>query len=249
MLKETKIYTLTDPITNQVRYVGKTTCKLKTRLNAHFDKNSNTHKNNWLRSLKNKDLKPIIEILDSTYDHNWKWLEIYWIEQFRVWGFDLTNLTEGGEGMLGYYHTNESKEKISKAHKGRKITWNLNPPKKEIILYTKEGIELKEYKSILECSKDIKVKSSHISSCCNGKVLILKNQYVTRYKNDAFNLYNLLDKNKRSLLVYDKNNNFIKEYDSLISASKEIGCIYVQIYKAIKLREGRYKDYIFKYKN
>ena len=49
----TKIYTLTDPITNQVRYVGKSNNPLK-RYYKHLNeslKSTKTHKNNWINKL------------------------------------------------------------------------------------------------------------------------------------------------------------------------------------------------------
>ena len=54
------IYTLTDPITNQVRYVGKTK-NLKQRRHNHLNKclDKNTHKRNWINSLRKIEKRPI----------------------------------------------------------------------------------------------------------------------------------------------------------------------------------------------
>ena len=96
---KTFIYSLTDPITNQVRYIGKAD-NIKKRFSSHIClKNliKPTHKNNWINSLKNKGLKPILNIIDEVPNNEWEFWEQYWISQFRVWGFDLTNLTEGGD--------------------------------------------------------------------------------------------------------------------------------------------------------
>ena len=55
------IYTLSDPITNDVRYIGKTN-DVKFRFNDHIkkSKNNKTHKDKWISSLLNKGLKPLI---------------------------------------------------------------------------------------------------------------------------------------------------------------------------------------------
>jgi hydroxymethylpyrimidine pyrophosphatase-like HAD family hydrolase len=91
------IYTLNDPITDEVRYVGKTT-NLTKRYCNHICNQNKTHTVNWIRSLKNLGLKPKIEILEITDEMNWKWLEEYWISQFKTWGFNLTNhLSVGGK--------------------------------------------------------------------------------------------------------------------------------------------------------
>ena len=51
-----------------------------------------------------------------------KQLEIYWIKEFDTKYPNGYNLTNGGDGTLGFHHTKESKRKMSEAKKG-KITW------------------------------------------------------------------------------------------------------------------------------
>jgi hypothetical protein len=47
--------------------------------------------------------------------------EIERIDQQRKLGIKLCNLTDGGEGVVGYVATPETRAKLSKAHLGRKI--------------------------------------------------------------------------------------------------------------------------------
>ena len=61
-----------------------------------------------------------IDEIDSTDRKDWKPLECFWIEQFRQWGFELMNKNEGGNGPG--FHTEETKQKISKANKGFKYS-------------------------------------------------------------------------------------------------------------------------------
>ncbi len=98
-MNKTFIYTLKDPITDEIRYVGKSDDP-KNRLVEHLKKSkyTKTHKNNWIISLLDKDLKPILEILDVVDTDNWGFWEKYWISQLRTWGFKLTNISEGGDG-------------------------------------------------------------------------------------------------------------------------------------------------------
>lgn len=119
---KTYIYTLKHPETNEIRYVGKTT-NIKRRYYQHTNKKickklSNKYLSNWLLSILNKDLKPILNIIEECED-NWVESEVYWIEQFKIWGFNLINITRGGEGF-GYKHSEESKKKMSLAQKGLK---------------------------------------------------------------------------------------------------------------------------------
>lgn len=96
-MKTTYIYILSDPITNEIRYVGKT-INIERRLNQHVAESvkAKNHKASWIKSLIKKGVVPKIEIIDEIKDENWEWLEIYWISQFKAWGFDLVNSTTGG---------------------------------------------------------------------------------------------------------------------------------------------------------
>lgn len=124
MKQKTFIYTLTDPRTNEVRYVGKSNNPNK-RLYCHLGRTEKNHKYSWLINLNKEGLKPILHIIDEVSISDWKFWEIYWISQFRTWGFDLTNLTDGGEGFasgdLNPAHLPHVKELKSKIHKGKTI--------------------------------------------------------------------------------------------------------------------------------
>ena len=119
ILTETFIYTLTDPITNKIRYVGKTN-NIDKRYKQHINLNNirnNTHRDNWIKKLIKNNLYPIMEILDVVPNNNWPYWEIFWIAQIKLWGFELTNIGIGGEGGNC---TEETKKKISLKNKGNK---------------------------------------------------------------------------------------------------------------------------------
>ena len=92
-----KIYTLSDPITNEVRYIGQTKHSLEERLRGHLKGKGKTYRVHWINSLKNKGLVPNIELIEEVDKSIGSQTEIYWISMFRFWGFNLTNLTDGGE--------------------------------------------------------------------------------------------------------------------------------------------------------
>ena len=111
------IYTLTCPITNDIRYVGKTDGELKTRLSAHISAPTSRLNRKWILILKGFNLKPIIECIDITDDKNAESTEQYWIDQLRSWGYVLHNVDK--------YHNyvgNTPKDKLPKiAIKGFKL--------------------------------------------------------------------------------------------------------------------------------
>ncbi len=146
-MKQCKVYALSHPITNEIRYIGYTVESLNERLRCHIkdiDKKSlNSHKNKWLRKLKSENLLPNIILLES-YDttKEAKFNEVRLIFEYRLLGYRLTNNTDGGDGGKGYKFSKEQiqekikkqtgrklkpcseerKRKISEANKGRKLT-------------------------------------------------------------------------------------------------------------------------------
>lgn len=110
---KTYIYTLSDPTTNKIRYVGKTT-NPKRRLSQHIQ-DAKYHKNsrrtiNWIKSLISKNIKPIMSIIEECED-NWQEREIYWISFYKK-TCDLCNHHSGGLGCLGRKLNSSEKERI-----------------------------------------------------------------------------------------------------------------------------------------
>lgn len=96
------IYTLSDPRTGEVRYVGKTT-DIYYRLARHISdakRSTRRRKDAWLKGIINVGLSPVLDILEECKDEDWKTTEQYWISQLKNWGFRLLNETLGGEGVL-----------------------------------------------------------------------------------------------------------------------------------------------------
>jgi len=117
------IYALIDPLTNEVRYIGKTNNK-KRRIWEHNNESKlkRTHKEKWIQSLKNKGAEPIFDIVDIVQLVEWQFWEKHYMSLYKSWGFDLVNGAEGGiggSGMRGRKHSAESIEKIKMANKGK----------------------------------------------------------------------------------------------------------------------------------
>lgn len=93
-----KIYSLVDPITKEVRYIGQTKNKLNARLNGHIQESKafkyNIPKCEWVTQLLNNDLFPLIVELECVTNKNADEREDYWINHYRQFS-DLFNLTTG----------------------------------------------------------------------------------------------------------------------------------------------------------
>lgn len=127
-LRTWHVYTLHDPREpGVIRYVG-WTIDPKKRLYKHISDaklgRDQTYCGNWKRSLLRDGVRPILTVIETGKGDGWKEAEVRWVAHFQ--GRRLTNLTEGGEGTLGYkhrrkwHHTPEQKAKIGAAHRGRK---------------------------------------------------------------------------------------------------------------------------------
>lgn len=120
--RRVKIYVLKHPDTLEIRYVGKTVRSLSKRLgnriaNAKGNKH-NKHLSNWIINILNTGKRPIIELIEECDNSVWEEREKYWISQYT----NLINLTEGGDGCVGFIHDQETISKLRLVNLGRKHT-------------------------------------------------------------------------------------------------------------------------------
>lgn len=200
---EVKIYTLSSSSNpDNIRYVGKTIENLNKRLSGHLTlakRNAaigyyHNHTSNWINSTLNKGDKVLIKELDVVNIKGWDFWEKYWISQFKTWGFNLTNLTDGGDGnqnmhfspesnlarskaLLGTHRPEEVKLKISKGNLGKKKSFSHveNVRKaitklqgKPVLQYSLDGKFLKEWSCGAEAARFYNVDKSSLMRCCQG---------------------------------------------------------------------------------
>ena len=147
-----------------------------------------------------KEIKyTIIDQVDSLSRKDWGFLEDYWLEQFRQWGFEVVNINKkGGSGpeflseesrskirlkKKGIEFSDEWKNKISIAKKGiskpkefgDKVRNNRDHKKlgesiqKPINQYDLQGKFIKEWPSNKSIAKYYKISPSCITDTCNKK--------------------------------------------------------------------------------
>lgn len=114
------IYTLTDPRTDEVRYVGMTSRTVEVRVREHLRDGRvpsapKSHRVHWLRQLVSEGLAPIPTVLEETSEGSWAERERFWITKLRSEGAPLVNATDGGEGVLGHRPSAEARAKMAAA--------------------------------------------------------------------------------------------------------------------------------------
>lgn len=127
-----KIYKLIDPRDNTVKYIGLTKRALIQRFNGHISNskkfkkasiNKSAYKINWINKLIELDLLPIIELIeDGLTSLNVNKREQYWINYYSNLGYKLTNSTSGGEGIMDYKHSKETKALLKLKLTGRTLS-------------------------------------------------------------------------------------------------------------------------------
>lgn len=98
-----QVYALLDPYTQAVRYVGYTTTTLQTRFSYHCmcaDENPRTE---WIQGLLKVGKAPIIFTLEKVNSKvHLPEVEKKWISYGKSAGWDLLNVSEGGERVSRY---------------------------------------------------------------------------------------------------------------------------------------------------
>lgn len=172
------IYSLEDPETHEIRYIGKTN-NLAKRYKDHLNKarDKGTHKRNWINSLRLRGLKPIIKELDIVPVANWQFWEHWWYELLVSWGYNLTNSTSGGDGLTF----------------GNQTSFQKGQGAKKVVAYNKDGSIYQEYNSITEACTTLNIDTGHLSKVLTGKQKTAKG-FAWFYKELSPTINEILDK-------------------------------------------------------
>lgn len=256
---EIKIYTLASTRDlNDIRYIGKTKQTLKRRLQGHLCDakkarklgNCKNHNYNWINHELQEGYSIIIEELDSLNfndNEDWKWFEQYWISQMKIWGFNLTNLTEGGDGNQNQYFSKESielraskirgiprdeetRKKISIGLTGVKRSKETRQKIKETITilqgepikqFSKDGEFIREWSSISEASKELGIDRANIGHCCAHRPNHNSaGGFIWRYKSD---ITPVIVYTPNSICQFDLNMKLIAIYKTATMAKEATG--------------------------
>lgn len=257
-MEEYKIYSLNDPITDEVRYVGKTVSLLSKRLSSHYQDKKISYKTHWINSLKEINLKPIIKLIEICNETNWQEREKYWISYYRE-RTKLTNYLDGGQGQQkGYKHTDEAKLKISIASKendkgkyylGMKFSNEINNKRaksneKEIYQYNLSGELIKKWSGIINASRELTINKDNINSVLKGKTLTAGG-YIWSYTEKEIILLN--KQTNREIIAINVDTNEIKEFKSITQCVKTLNIERKHIENSLRSNTIKY-NYKFKRK-
>ena len=194
-----------------------------------------------------------------------KW-ELYYVEKYNTRKPNGYNMTNGGDGIEGYQHTEEVKKRLS--YYGRYCSHH----RKNVLQYTLNGEFVKEWCSISECIRN--GYSSAVGRCClgkrksaNGFIWLFKtsneipknvkpydfeevyNNRSAAGKNRKIDWSFMLYKRGKPILQYDLEGIFIREWLAGNQAAKELGINQSNIQANLKGRVKSAGGFMFKYKN
>lgn len=149
-----------------------------------------------LREHRNKKGECFIEVLEEVNIDEWIEKEKLYIKKYLDLGYILNNQNFGGGGSKTgtKKHSKESKLKLSKSRKGKKLS-----QKTKDKIYT----EIRNNK-ISESLKGRKFSKEHIKNLSKAKI-------------------NKTSNSTKPILQFDLKENFIKEWHSITEAKKELG--------------------------
>jgi hypothetical protein len=211
------IYSLKDPNTLEIKYIGCTTIKLNLRLSQHIwdAKNKNSKKSKWLQELLLQNLKPIIELIEECTEDNWQEREMFWIAKHQ----NLSNTRQGGAGII----LGRSREAIKKSTEFKNI---------KICQFNKKLEYIKTWDSIMAVEKELNILNTAIGNCLSkrsksagGYLWLYESDYlngklpekIIRAPNKRF-----LTKNQKVALLDSYEGNVIKIFNNGHEAAKEL---------------------------
>jgi hypothetical protein len=119
------IYGLVDPRTNLVRYVGRSSSGIR-RPRSYVtasQRSKKSHRNDWVGSLLAAGLMYEIAVLETcAAETELNDCEQWWIAYGRSCGWHLANHTDGGDGMSGFKHDEDTKQRLSEKLKARRLS-------------------------------------------------------------------------------------------------------------------------------
>jgi hypothetical protein len=237
-MKTTFIYSLSDDF-NNIRYIGKSN-NPKKRFYYHLKccNRTNTHNNNWIKSLLKMNKLPILSIVDEVPVDNWQFWEIYWISKLKNEGHNLTNISTGGNGITK--HRYNTVEKMIIKHKefpnyNKCFDREHNLDKDE--LYQKYIIE---NLSLNKCASYFNV----------SKKTIFRNITEHNFKKSKSDWKDQLSTHKKKVVLqYSLDGILLKEYSCIDDAENELEVKYSNIANCCRGLFRMSNGFIWRYKD
>lgn len=223
------VYLLICPVDKIIRYVGITSRDPQQRLKEHINesKRTNPHKWAWIRSLKNKNLTPKVEILGNNLTESQACeIEKQSIRLYRSNKTNrLTNLHEGGKLpplLFGEKNPNTNIRKV--------IIWNEAPDSYIIFDYVSEAANF------------LNLQPSSLFKVLSGKYKTAKGYYVC-YLDEINSWKKPIDRRYKSktFKIWNEENEWI--FENQVDAVNELNLNSVNLSQVLSGKRYKVKNY------
>jgi hypothetical protein len=200
----------------------------------------NYHLNYWIHN-KNKKLTNKIKKLNGVFDieivfeskNEQECLNLETQLILEIGRKNLCNLTDGGEGVSGFNHSEETKQKISIWRKGKplsketceKITQNKTGNKYKIKNLSSKIEEMYKVKNIQEIADELNLSFPTVKNYLVEKGLYAYHKNRKMISEETKIKKSILMKNKgnKPIIQYDKQGNYLKDFQSITEACSYLG--------------------------
>jgi hypothetical protein len=214
------LYTLNCPFTNNIKYVG-ISINPKKRFNDHLSKarqNTLTRKNAWIKGLLNQEKKPILNIVSEHNIEDIEQIEKDTIFKYKKEGLDLYNLTSGGEVKKEVSFS--TKQKLRDINLGKKQSIETINKRVSLLKGQKRNENTKRKMSENQRGNNNSMIKSGIGF---DKQIQAMKAVNTGKKRDKSVGEKISKKLSISIVQLDIQNNFIKEWDSMMEVERQLG--------------------------
>lgn len=247
-----KVYKIQRTDTKEVVYIGITKCKLQNRLYRHFSEiKHNKKKINYFSKYKKLlEIKLIQDEIKNIQEA--KYLEVNYIKQFKEFGCNLLNATNGGD----YTKNNSSWNKGLKCLYIDKLISN-SPNAKKVYMYDSNGVYIKDFNSIKKANEETKIARQAIKYMCELKIghILYKNLTFRYFKSDTIHINRVSKEERinrisnaaihrmRKVIIFDKINNTKHCFNNIIECLKNFNIKKqtLQVYLTISKETSKYK--------
>jgi len=231
-MKTGTVYTLSNPITEEIFYVGQTYKSLVSRLDGHVgdSKRYNTNVCKKIRELRSKKIKPIIKELEQSNDQSsLDFLEIYYISLFKSWGFILENQTFGGKGKAarGFNPSKETRKK-----------WSINRTGEGNPFYGKTHTD--EVRRLISITNKGRKRTEEFKQ--------RRRELQKDWKPSKEMIDRMIDRHGRRVIQLSKSLEFIEEFYTIREAAEKTNSLDEKINNVCKKKRYSHNNFVWMYK-
>ena len=203
-------------------------------------------------------MRPVISLIDEVDESSWIFEETFYISYFKYLGFRLVNHTSGGEGVHGYKHTKEEKERIRLRMSGKNSPSYGRKATEEELKMLRERIKKQKEEGIGIFSEESRAKCIRANISRTGKTFRRGYTQSEEWKKKRFDSRKITiskipdyytkytKKAYKKVIQMDLLENFIKEFSS-ISEAGLAGFDESHVVKCCKGKCKKHKGFKWKY--